>query len=879
MARNPSTGQNDTPLTALRWPIRLTLLGLFGERVLRAFWPLASVIMLALATLMLGLHEILPVQAVWSGAVLTVLAGLGALIWGGRRMRIPSRGEAVLRLDETLPGRPITALLDEQVIGGGDAASEMLWQVHQARMAARAATARAPKPDLQISAADPYALRYVALLAFAVALIFGSVWRIGTVAEAAQGGTVEFAGPAWEGWLEPPRYTGLPALYLNDQTADALAVPVNSRVTLRFYGQAGALTLDETVSGRSGELPSAADAQQEFPITTAGRLAINGRGGQSWDISVTPDAPPHIAVVGQPEVEADGLMTLPYAASDDYGVTGGEVRIALDADAIDRRHGLATTPDPRADILLDLPLPLSGSRVDFSDKLVEDFSQHPWANLPVVYTFSARDGSGQSAVASGVGAPLAARRFFDPLAAAVAEQRRDLLWARANAPRVAQILRTLTYRPEDLFRSHTTYLRARVILRRLETYTRAGLSQDWQEEIAAALWDLAVELEDGDIGDALERLRRARERLSQAMRDGASDQEIAELMQELRDATQDYLRQMQRQAQESGEDGGPDGQAPEGGMQMTQDDLQAMMDRIQELMEQGRMAEAEQALRELQELMENMRVAQGQQGQGEGEQAMEGLAETLRDQQGLSDQAFRDLQEQFNPDAQAGQNRNNEGRDGGLGRGQSHEGGEGGTGSEGGSQEGQGEAGGQSPGGPQSGPQSEGQSPGSQPGTGSLAERQQALREELQRHQNGLPLGDGEEGQAARDALDRAGRAMENAEEALRQDDLAEAIDQQSDAMEALREGMRALGEAMAQQQGSAGNQQGRMDGAQQGQRDPLGRSRPDGNTGAVDGGGLAEGQAYRRAWDLLEEIRRRADERERSDGERGYLRRLLDRF
>ena len=29
------------------------------------------------------------------------------------------------------------------------------------------------------------------------------------------------------------------------------------------------------------------------------------------------------------------------------------------------------------------------------------------------------------------------------------------------------------------------------------------------------------------------------------------------------------------------------------------------------------------------------------------EQAMEGLAETLRDQQGLSDEAFRDLQEQF----------------------------------------------------------------------------------------------------------------------------------------------------------------------------------------------------------------------------------------
>ena len=48
---------------------------------------------------------------------------------------------------------------------------------------------------------------------------------------------------------------------------------------------------------------------------------------------------------------------------------------------------------------------------------------------------------------------------------------------------------------------------------------------------------LAILLEEGDLGDALERLRRAQERLSEAMKNGASDQEIAELMQELREAT------------------------------------------------------------------------------------------------------------------------------------------------------------------------------------------------------------------------------------------------------------------------------------------------------------------------------------------------------
>ncbi|OUS38274.1 ATPase, partial [Rhodobacterales bacterium 56_14_T64] len=354
-----------------------------------------------------------------------------------------------------------------------------------------------------------------------------------------------------------------------------------------------------------------------------------------------------------------------------------------------------------------------------------------------------------------------------------------------------------------------------------------------------------------------------------------SDQEIAELMQELREATDDYMRQLQRQAEANGEVM-EQGEMPENMMQLSQDDLQAMMDRIQELMEQGRMAEAEQALQELQQMMENMRVTEGQQGEGgsEGQQAMEGLAETLKEQQGLSDQAFRDLQEQFNPGARAGENEGNQGRNGGQGQGQNHEGGKGGD-----SQQGQQQGGSQESqdGGAQSGQGQQGaQSPGD-----TLAERQQALREELQRQQNGLPLGDSEGGDAARQSLEEAGRAMEGAEEALEQGDLAEAIDQQAEAMERLREGMRSLGEAMAQQQpGQAGSQQGRSSASQGNRMDPLGRDLPEGRDGVGDDGSrIGEGSAYRRAWDLLEEIRRRADERERSDGERGYLQRLLDKF
>ncbi len=839
----------------------LTRLGMFAEQILRAFWPLMSLVFVIVAALMLGAQDFLSLEAFWGIIVGTVLAVSYSLYWGGRRLRWPSRDAALARLDASLGGRPIQAILDQPAPLGDDPGTQALWQAHQKRMAEKAAGARPVAPDLRIAARDPYALRYVAVLGLMLAALFGSVSQLATVVP--QGGnTVIATGPSWEGWAEPPSYTGLPTLYLNDIASAELELPQGTRMTLRLYGVPGALSVAETISGREQDVSAASESEHDFVVSKSGRLEIQGDAGQAWTILIRPDLPPELTITSDAEIGEDGQMTLPYKAYDDYGVTSGRVRIALDLATLKRDHGLARAPDSMDDIVMDLPLPISGGRQNFSETIIEDFSKHVWANLPVTIHLQAQDAAENQAHTPARQMDLPARRFFDPLAAAIIEQRRDLLWARANARRVAQVLRTLTHRPDDIFQSETAYLRLRVLLRRLERFTEYGLKPEQQAEIAEALWQIAIKLEEGDIGDALQRMQQAQERLSEAMRNGASDQEIAELMQELREATQDYLRQLSRQAgqQDQQENGGSNNQES---MQMTSDDLQKMMDRIQELMEQGRMAEAEQALREFQEMMENMRVTQGEGQPSPGEQAMEGLADTLRDQQGLSDQAFRDLQEQFNPGAQAGQNQGNEGRSGGLGRGQSHEG-EGGQGQGQGEEPGQGAPAQQSEQGPTQG----------------LAERQRALRQELQRQQQGLPGSGSEAGDAARDALGRAGRAMEGAEEALRNDDLAEAIDQQAEAMEALREGMRSLGEAMAENQRNGQEGQGQAQGPAGGQRqDPLGRNAgADGAAGSE--GDLLQGKdVYRRARDLLDEIRRRSGDSQRPVLERDYLKRLLDRF
>ena len=855
-------------LSALRWPLFWTRAGMFAESFWRATWPLATVVLLVLAALMLGLQDSVVVEVVWGIAVVSALAAFGALIYAISRFRIPTRDAALVRLDETLPGRPIQALMDTQAIGDDDSASSAVWRAHQARMAERAATATAVPADLRIARRDPYALRYVAVLVFAVALIFGSIWRVGSVTNMTPGaGDGLASGPVWEGWAESPRYTNRPTIYLNDIPEGPLDLPAGSLITLRLYGEVGALTVAETVSGRIGELPPASAAEQDFTVRQSGEIAISGPGGRTWSVGIVPDRAPSIAILNEPDSDAMGEMSLPYQASDDYGVEAGEARFALDLPSVDRRHGLAIDPDPRPELTVSLPMPIAGDRTQFEESLVEDFSEHPFANLPVTVTLSALDAAEQQAETAPRQIILPGRRFFDPLAASIIEQRRDLLWSKQNATRIAQVMRAVAHRPDEVFRKQVDELRMRRVIRRLETLASYALTDEQQNEIARDMWDLALGIEEGDLSSALERLRQAKERLNQAMREGASQAEIEELMRELRRATDDYMRQLSRQAelddQANEENGGQ--QNSQNQMQMNQDDLQRMMDRIQELMEQGRMAEAEQALQELQEMLENMRVTQGegQGGQSAGEQAMEGLAETLREQQGLSDQAFRDLQEQFNPNAGAGESQGNEGRDGGQGQGQQH--------SQGG--EGQGEQGD----GSESG---EGQQRGQGQGEQSLADRQQALRDELRRQQGSLPGAGTPEGDAARDALDRAGRAMDGAEEALRQNDFAEAIDNQSQAMEALREGMRALGEAMQQKAQNGQQGQGMADADRRADaRDPLGRE-PGSNGSVGTEEGLLQGEdVYRRARDLLDEIRRRSGEGQRPDVELDYLKRLLDRF
>ena len=846
----------EPPLKSLVWPMRLTLVGLWAERLARAFWPLWSLILLTLAILAFGLQDLGPLVYAQIAGGVAALSALGLAVLGYRRFRKPTAVDALDRLDGTMPGRPIAALRDTQAIGTNDPASLAVWKAHQERMAARAAGARPVQPDLRLSSRDPFSLRYVALTAFVMAMVFGSFWKVATVSGLAAGPAIAMpGGPSWEAWAQPPAYTGKPSLYLNDITDPTLELPTGTRLQIRLYGQEGSLSVAQTLADpppppaapidgatKVAAVPDGMAGVSDLTVTRSGKLAIEGPGGREWEVTAIPDGLPTIAVSGEMGREADGRFKQSYTATDDYGVVAGRVTISLDLSKIDRRHGLIPDPETVEPVVLDLPMPLSGKRDEITEVLVDDLSKHVFANLPVTMIFAAVDAAGQEGQSEPYSVSLPGKRFFDPLAAALVEMRRDILWNRVNGPRAVELLKAVTHAPEGFIRHERAFLRLRVATRALEA-TKANFSVEERDRLAEELWMIALMVEEGNLQSAFERMQRAQDRLDEAIKNGASPEEIDQLMKEMQQALNEYMRELAEEAQRNPGDQQEQGQMQ--GQMMSGDQLQEMLDELQRLMEEGKTAEAAELMEQLRQLMENMQVVEGEGGQGQGGPMGE-LGDTLRDQQELSDDAYRGMQE-----------------------GQEGQGGDEEQGEEGGQQDGQ------QPGEGQGDQDGKG-------GKGTLTERQQELRDRLGQLQDGQLPGDGtEQGEEGRRNLDRAGRAMEEAEEALRRGDLDGALDRQADAMEAMRDGMQNLGEALAQEQreqrGADGENQ-EFGSADPNGRDPLGREQ--GETARIGSDeNMVQNDPNQRAQELLDEIRRRSGDLARPGEELDYLKRLLQLF
>ena len=809
------------------------------ERVWPALWPGLGLIGLYAILALTGILEMLP--AWLRVSLLFAFSGLVfACFWRSfgplRRVRWEDGARRVER-DSELANRPLTEGADEIATGRDDPMTAALWRAHVLRLLASAGRLRLKLPSPGMKRRDRYGVRFAVLAGLVAAFFIAGPMSVERLRTALMPPLSDPLGAAmFNAWVSPPPYTGQPPRTLaqgSELVTGLVMAPAGSTLVLRVADTNGhprlsILPAQETVIFERSESGYEARIALDHNIQVTARLGARPLG--AWQFLVQDDAPPSIAFAEPPRVEENRSVTFSYTASDDYGV----VSVLAEIVPLNDDTQIASDPEP----FLVALAPAANAR-EIEQTIARNLTAHIYAGTKVSITLVANDAAGQMTRSEAEIMDLPQRIFTHPLARALIEQRKDVaIGGHPGRGRAEEAMDALTIGPEIFYENDfTNYLALRTLKYRLANIR----SEEESFGAMGFMWDMAVALEEGDLADAAEALRAAQEALMAAIERGASEEEIQELMNRLRQAMARYMQQMAQNAQSMQ---GQMQQMPPNAQMISPQDLEDLLAMIEELLRTGATEQAMELLAGLMQMLENMRMAgvmqgqpgqqgqgqqQGQPGDGAAQDAIRGLSDLMGNQRQLLDETFR---------AQRGQ-----GQPGQPGQGQP----------------GQGQPG-------EDGQPVPGQS--DQMGPGAMAQEQGDLRSQLGQIIQGLN-GNGLE---VPDGLNGAGEYMGQSQGDLENSQYGSAVQAQENVLEQMRQGARVLARELMGE--NAGDQAG---GDQN--LDPLGR--PLGANGSLLGGMLQmpNQSDVQRAREILDELRRRAAELGRSQQELEYIERLLQLF
>ena len=804
--------------------VLLTRAALLFERLARALAP---------ATIVAGFFVALSWTGLWLGAAPWFRAAgsltfLVLFLIALRRLggfSPPSGEEARAALDADHVEAPATALADA-LSNKGDPQTERLWRLHLRRAENLAARLRMVWPAPRLWADDPYAMGALAALALCAGAFLAGPEKYARLAAAFDWrfANVDAAASRIDAWIDPPAYTGKPPFVLSAAKADENALvsaPVGSIITVRATDEAGLI-----LAPKGGVQAMAASAQgaatpkeRRFVLRGDGDLRLSRGASEITDFSFhgITDTPPTITPLGRPENNSRGSFILTYRIDDDYGARNAEVSArVVSTGSAPEGHPLFAPPTGQ------LELPTTPGGVGEAHSTI-DWTDSPYAGARVDLQLTVHDEGGNEGQAVLRDVVLPKKPLTNPLALALAEQRRLLALDSAQRDRVLASIDTLMIAPELFTPDLGVYLG----LRYAHTALRRARGDSDLVAVSDFLWEMALRIEDGDAPRAERDLRAAEKALREALARGAPPEEIARLTQQLQKAMDEFLAEMEKNAarkSQSGESETGDGKS------VTPQDLKSMLDQMAEAAKNGDKQAAMEMLDRMQEMLENLRSAQKSDENGKAAQnrkAMRDIDRLMREQQKLRDDTF--ARQHGEPDAQAGANDKQQ----------------------------EGAKRNSDAAGKQDEPQDQ----------DALDQRQGQLREKLETLRRKAENAD----EAAPKGLAEAEEAMRDAEESLGKGDDAKALDAQRRALDGLSKGAGEMAK-QAQQGGEAPGDEEGPNGKGRGMRGQNGEG-PFGRPTRMNNVDATTAQKARK---VLEELRRRLSDPNRARDELDYLERLI---
>lgn len=625
------------PYPKMERHVRKTRLVMVWESVWPCLIPALSIGLLVVGLTLTGTFELLPATGhIMLLSVLSV-AVMVAVVAPWRNFKMPTRREVLHRIevDNHLDNNPLQSL-EDHVPETDDPLTSYLWQRQLGLHEAALAKLRLSRPLPAITRVDRFGLTAIPVLLVFVGLMTGldhAEERFSKAFSPLQRlGAADFSATLW---VTPPAYTGqIPRILqfsalsdtgatgarqsenavntASDKTSDVISVQIPAGSTLD-----GSITSiwEPTLTTPDGEQSFTEGAENSYVLSTAidqpgqWRISVWGNDRLTLDIKLLADNVPSLSFVSPPTITRREHVRLDYVASDDYGLASLDLVITPAAE-----EGTLKQYGPIDQVVIDLKGDAAGvtSSAGAMPTRIEgprfiDLVAHPWAGLPVNIRMVSNDNADQVGQSDIRSLMLPEREFSHPVAQKLIDIRRGLLRYPDRALEMHQALLPILFAPQA-FNGHLgVFLTLSVAESRLASNLQ---NRATHQDVAGLLWHVAEEIERGSYGIAERNLMEAEERLLEALANpDVTENEIARLIDEYRQALNEYLAALTRESPDA-----PGDELPPGSATLEQQDLSRIIDQIDALMRAGARDQARQLIDRLRELVENMQVTTAQGG-------------------------------------------------------------------------------------------------------------------------------------------------------------------------------------------------------------------------------------------------------------------------
>ncbi|MEQ9316778.1 MAG: DUF4175 family protein, partial [Henriciella sp.] len=610
----------------------------------RAFWPFLLLVSTFVFLALTGILDASTEKFASLALIIFVVAIFVLGILGWARYSAPKQEDAIALLDRQSDLRPLSMLRDRP--SRPDVEGVALWRAHETRLTDAARRLSVPSLAEDWKRFDPFYVRYIVPAALAVLLMM--TWsvagdRLKSAFSPDFGSLFGAETIRIEAWITPPAHTGRPPIFLAE-AGDDLRVPAGSEITVRAQAPSAPKLVissdDGKVKTRFEETPEGAFEAKGL-IMADSRISVTWWGERaSWEIRASPDAPPNVEWVSNPEMSPTDETEFAWKVSDDYGVTKLEL-VMLRTDG-----GGDGSEDA-----VEVQMPSIAPKEAESESAL-DLTRHRWAGLEVSAMLRATDGAGQAGYSEAVTFVVPEKLLLQPLARAIQDIRVTILREDGDytnlasndealesgaiytaatqrigaAPpgirRASRMIEAVTYEAPRYFEDVSIYFG----LRHADGILQAASSTNEAESTEPLLWSLALRAEYGSAADALRALQAARQALEEALRDGASEAEIQRRLEAFKQAAQNYLAARMAEALANGLEApadDTDSAQNGGGGGLGGSDFADMLDALSDLTETGATDQARQLLADITNMLENLQFQQGN-GSGEGMPGMPG---------------------------------------------------------------------------------------------------------------------------------------------------------------------------------------------------------------------------------------------------------------